>query len=179
MPLRDTDSCQVARSSRPRPPQRRSPDWFPSKRGAAGGGRPAPAARRNTGGCARGRRPRRHRHQPDDAHRATFDERRQLRRCDPRFSLLTGDIDFNHHLGLGGPVTSQLGQRRVRRDRMDVAHAADQVTDLTALQLTDEVPAKAVTGDILLWRSAPARDSRRRRSRRRRPARRAPPPAGT
>src|SRR3954447_14233260 len=85
---------------------------------------------------------RRHRHQPDDGHGAACDERPQLAGVDPGLAGLAGDVDLHEDLRAGGPVASELLERGVAGHGVDELDAPDDLADLAALELTDEVPAE-------------------------------------
>src|SRR5918995_617941 len=87
-------------------------------------------------------RERRHRHQPHDRHGAALDEGAELGRGDAGLGLLPRDVDLDEHLGVRRPVLAELAQRGVRGDGVDELDVREQVLDLAALELADEVPAE-------------------------------------
>ena len=113
---------------------------------------------------------------PDDLHRAALEEPRQLRRGDPALARLAGDVDLDQDLGVGGAVPPELLERRLARDRLDVADVRQELADLAALKMADEVPGERARVRLAPWPRAPARGSRR--PARCRP-RRAPPSSST
>ena len=61
---------------------------------------------------------------------------------DAGLALLAGDVDLDEDLRLGRRVALELAQRGVRRDRVDELGVRDDLLDLAALELADEVPAQ-------------------------------------
>ena len=84
----------------------------------------------------------RHRHQPRDRDRAARDEVAELGGSDPGLGLLPRDVDLDEHLRLRRAVLPEPAQRRVGGDRVDELHVREDVLDLAALELADEVPAE-------------------------------------
>jgi hypothetical protein len=94
--------------------------------------RPELATARSTGGCP----------PPHHADRAAVDEARQVLGGDAALAGLVRNVDLDQHLRLRPTVTAELGQRGVGGDRVDVADVRQDVLDLAALQLPDEVPGE-------------------------------------
>ena len=74
----------------------------------------------------------------------------QLLRGDAALALLAGDVDLDQHLGLRLAVASELLERRVGGDRVDQAAERQQLLDLAALQVADEVPLEGVAPALAL-----------------------------
>src|SRR3954453_22026271 len=89
---------------------------------------------------------RRHRHQAADPHGSALEEGRELVRVDAGLALVPRHIDLDEDLGLGRAVLAELVERRVRRDRVDQLHVREDLLDLAALELADEVPAELGVG---------------------------------
>ena len=98
---------------------------------------------------------------PDDADRAAGDEVGELGGRDAPLPLLFGDVDLDQHLGLGRAVAAELLERRVGADRVDQPHQRQDLLDLAALQVADEVPGEVVGVAPRAWRRGPAGGSRR------------------
>src|SRR5215204_980856 len=84
-----------------------------------------------------------HRHEAGDPDGRALDERPELGPGDAGLALLPGDVDLHEDLRLGRAVALQLAQRGVRRDGVDELDVREDLLDLAALELADEVPAEA------------------------------------
>ena len=87
-------------------------------------------------------RERRHRHEAGDRDGSPLDERPELLRGDAGLALLPCDVHLDQDLGLRRPVGLELAQRGVRRDGVDQLDVRQDLLDLAALELADEVPAQ-------------------------------------
>src|SRR3954452_24571746 len=86
---------------------------------------------------------RRHRHQPADAYGGALEEGAELRGRDAGLALLARHVDLDEDLGVARAVALELSQRRVRGDGVDQLGVREDLLDLAALELADEVPAEA------------------------------------
>src|SRR5215208_3377571 len=87
-----------------------------------------------------------HRHQPADPHGSALEEARELVRVDAGLALVPRDVDLDEDLGPRRAVLAELVQRGVRRDRVDQLRVREDLLDLAALELADEVPAELGVG---------------------------------
>src|SRR5215213_6458656 len=101
----------------------------------AQGGEMPPAVLRDLG--ERG-----HRHEAGDAHGRALDERAELGRGDAGLPLLPRHVDLDEDLRLGRAVALELAQRGVRGDGVDELNVREDLLDLAALELADEVPSE-------------------------------------
>src|SRR3954453_656655 len=91
-----------------------------------------------------------HRHQAGDAHWAALDEGSELRGGDAALALLSGYVDLDQDLGVGGGVLAELLQDRVGGARVDQAAKWQELLHLAALQVADEVPLEGVAPALAL-----------------------------
>jgi len=74
----------------------------------------------------------------------------------PPFPYLLGDVDLDQHLGLRRAVEAEPLEHRIGADRVDQPHQRQDLPDLAALQVADEVPGEVggvrlvLGGEILL-----------------------------
>ncbi len=83
-----------------------------------------------------------HGHQAGHPDRTARDESREFGWRDTSLGLLSGDVDFDEDIRFRRGVTAQLFERRIRGDGMDQLDLGQQLADLAALQLPDEVPGE-------------------------------------
>src|SRR3954451_21020425 len=92
---------------------------------------------------------RRHRHQAADPHGSALEEGREVVRGDAGLALLPRHVDLDEDLGLRRAVLPELAQRGVGGDRVDQLGVREDLLDLAALELADEVPAELGVGGRL------------------------------